>query len=63
MNSKQALDILKKIDPINRMNLLTVIPLSGFHCTFIPSIFCQDFHRIQQLWTISASHNHLEKWI
>jgi hypothetical protein len=33
MNSKQALDILKKHDPINRMNLLTVIPLSGFHCS------------------------------
>jgi hypothetical protein len=32
MNSKQALDILKKNDPINRMNLLTAIPLSGFHC-------------------------------
>ncbi len=32
MNSKQALDIFKKIDPINRMNLLAVIPLSRFHC-------------------------------
>jgi hypothetical protein len=34
MNSKKALDILKKIDPINRMYLLTVIPLSGFHCSY-----------------------------
>jgi hypothetical protein len=32
MNSKQALGILKKNDTINQMILLTVIPLSGFHC-------------------------------
>jgi hypothetical protein len=40
MNYKQALDIWKKIDPINRMNLLTVIPLSGFHCIIIHSNVC-----------------------
>ena len=57
MNSKRALDILKKNDPINRMNLLTVIPLSGFHCIII----CKKVKKSTNVILLSLDHANLLK--